>query len=280
MKKIIKKTIDIILNLIVKFTFKFRFFRYLIYNFVKKSINEKKTIDRNGTKLEFYIPNELIYFRISTFSSKEPETLNWIDKFKEKSVFYDIGANIGLYTCYAAKKKDCNTFAFEPSVFNLENLAKNIHLNNLSSSVKIIPLSLTSKIGIDNFNLSNMEWGGALSTFGKDYTLGGSAINKKFKYKTLALSLNDCVKIFNLPKADYVKIDVDGIEHLILEGGEEILKNAKSILVEIDDRFEEQKLKATSILKNNKFKLIEKTHSKMFENSESSHCFNQIWNKV
>ena len=33
-------------------------------------------------------------YRIKTFFSKEPETLSWIDKFKNKSVFWDIGANI------------------------------------------------------------------------------------------------------------------------------------------------------------------------------------------
>ena len=36
---------------------------------------------------------------------------------------------------------------------------------------------------------------------------------------------------------NFIKIDVDGIEHLILEGGNQILKKTKSILVEIDDSF-------------------------------------------
>ena len=42
---------------------------------------------------------------------------------------------------------------------------------------------------------------------------------------------------------DYIKIDVDGIEHLILEGGKETLKNKKikSILIEINENFEDQK---------------------------------------
>jgi hypothetical protein len=33
---------------------------------------------------------------------------------------------------------------------------------------------------------------------------------------------------------DYVKIDVDGFEHHVLEGGEKTIKNAKSVLIEIN----------------------------------------------
>ena len=36
------------------------------------------------------------------------------------------------------------------------------------------------------------------------------------------------------------QIDVDGIEHLVLEGCGNILKAVKSVLVEINDDFEEQ----------------------------------------
>ena len=39
------------------------------------------------------------------FFSKEPETLEWIDNFsKDSSIFWDIGANIGLYSIYNSIK--------------------------------------------------------------------------------------------------------------------------------------------------------------------------------
>ena len=43
-------------------------------------------------------------YRASTFESKEPETLAWIDGFKKNDSLLDIGANIGMYSLYAAKK--------------------------------------------------------------------------------------------------------------------------------------------------------------------------------
>ena len=36
------------------------------------------------------------------FSTREPETLVWIDSFAHGEVLWDIGANVGAYTLYAA----------------------------------------------------------------------------------------------------------------------------------------------------------------------------------
>ena len=96
-------------------------------------------------------PNPLNKYRIKTFSTKEPETLAWIDSFKKNSVFWDVGANIGLYSIYAAKASSCKVFAFEQSVFNLELLAKNININNLSLQIAIFPIALSNKSGINPF---------------------------------------------------------------------------------------------------------------------------------
>ena len=90
------------------------------------------SVRHQGMDLAFVIPNDISRFRVNTFSTKEPETLEWIDEVPKGSVLWDIGANIGLYTCYAAKGRECRVFAFEPSVFNLELLARNIFLNGLT----------------------------------------------------------------------------------------------------------------------------------------------------
>ena len=47
--------------------------------------------------------NEINYFRATTFETKEPETLEWIDTIPKNSVLWDIGANVGLYSLYAAR---------------------------------------------------------------------------------------------------------------------------------------------------------------------------------
>jgi hypothetical protein len=74
-------------------------------------------------------------------------------------------------------------------------------------------------------------------------------------------------------------MDVDGIEHLILQGGIEVLKNAKGILIEINDEFFEQADASSACLRRAGFRLVEKAHSEMVQNSPFSSAFNQIWKK-
>ena len=131
-------------------------------------MNQTKVIVHSGVKLIFAVPNNLSNYRADSFSTKEPETLEWIDSIPDGSVVWDIGANVGLYSCYAAKQ-GVKVFAFEPSVFNLEILSRNIFLNNLTEQVTIVPLPLSDKLTFSTLNMTNTDWGGALSTYGKEY---------------------------------------------------------------------------------------------------------------
>tara|TARA_B110000238_G_C15903610_1_gene343142 strand:- start:6 stop:683 length:678 start_codon:yes stop_codon:yes gene_type:complete len=190
--------------------------------------------------MKFCVPNSLSSYRAKTFSSKEPETLEWIESFNEGSIFWDIGANIGLYSIYAAKYNNVQVYAFEPSVFNLEFLAKNIYKNALSEKVKIFPLALSNHPGFNLFKMNDPLWGGALSTFGEDYDQNGENFKTTFEYTVAGMTADMAVALLSTPKPNYMKIDVDGIEHLILEGCESILKTVNSVLIEINDDFEEQ----------------------------------------
>ena len=124
----------------------------------------------NRGKVNFALqaPNELTLYRAKTFSTKEPETLNWIDNFGGEGPFYDIGANIGIYSLYHAKLYDTPVYAFEPSYFNLVNLAKNINLNNLTDRIIIISNPLFDSNVMANFNMESIEEGSAHSTFSKE----------------------------------------------------------------------------------------------------------------
>ena len=65
--------------------------------------------------------------------------------------------------------------------------------------------------------MSNIDIGGALSTFKEDYSM----MEIKFKlYLSLGsgTTIDKFIEEYSLPYPDYLKIDVDGIEHLILQG--------------------------------------------------------------
>lgn len=235
-------------------------------------INKKQRIKHNGIDMTFFVPNPLIRYRVRTFATKEPETLDWIDSFDGNAILWDIGANIGLYSTYAAKKKNARVFAFEPSVFNLEFLAKNIHANRLQEKVVIFPLALSNNTNFNLFKINNPVWGGALSAFGVDFDQYGENFNASFEYSILGLSADNAIGAFNILSPDYIKIDVDGIEHLILEGASNILKTVKSVLVEIDESFIEQSKQSKKYLLDAGLKLSEK-HI-LLENSSQ---YNQLW---
>ena len=92
--------------------------------------------------------------------------------------------------------------------------------------------------------------------------------------------MNDVKKLLKISQPDYIKIDVDGIEHLILKGGENVLSNTKEILIEINDKFEQQKNDCFNYLKKSGFGLKEKRQSDLFKDTDFSSSYNQIWIKL
>ena len=114
----------------------------------ERSYKSIKILDK---EIKFFVPNQLLEWRVDTYFSKEPETLEWIDSFQEKEnlIFWDIGANIGLYSIYnSLKHPKSTTIAFEPSSSNLRVLTRNISINNLEKNIKVVPIPLTNKENI------------------------------------------------------------------------------------------------------------------------------------
>ena len=79
-------------------------FLLIFKEFIESDLYTAKTI--LNKKIIFFIPTLITKWRVDSFFFKEPETLQWIDSFtnKNKIIFWDIGANIGLYSMYAAVK--------------------------------------------------------------------------------------------------------------------------------------------------------------------------------
>jgi len=231
--------------------------------------------------LTIFVPSEVCKMRADTFSTKEPEILDWIDKFGDNSgCFWDVGANIGLYSIYYAKNHGGKVVAFEPSVFNLSELVKNIKINSVSSLVTIIPNPLSSKTGIENFLLSGTDEGSAANAFGVDYGQDGGKLAAVSSYPVLGFSGSDFFSMGLVKQPpSVIKIDVDGIEHLILQGMEDVLSHpsCKSIFIEVNSEFYEQADLVSKYLIGSGFELASKEKSMLMKNSPSH---NEIWHKL
>lgn len=237
-------------------------------------------VSHGGVHLTFAAPNELNRWRINTFETKEPETLDWLDGVPRGAVLWDVGANVGLYSCYAAAR-GCRVFAFEPSVFNLELLAQNVHLNALTERVVIIPLPLSDELKLSSMQLTSVDWGGALSTFGEDFGWDGEAIRQVFEFRTVGVSMTHAAQALAIPTPDYIKLDVDGLEHFILRGGTEVLARADSVLLEVNDDFVEQAEQCDRLLRRSGLVRQAKIHSELVATSASAfaNTFNQVWTR-
>jgi FkbM family methyltransferase len=255
---------------------------------IDKIDSEYRVIDVqivSGSKVQMKIftPNKMCLYRHNTFFVKEPEMLEWINEYGGDGAFYDIGANIGLYSIYYAKLMKGSVYSFEPSVFNLKQLAKNVDGNGLSDKIHIISNPLSDQVGFAKFINSNTSEGGAFSTFGVEYGFDGTRIETMYEYSLLGMSLDkmlDMGMLLEIPSM--IKIDVDGIEHLILSGGEKLLRNEllKSIYIEVNENFVEQYDEINRCLTSAGFTLKEKRRSEYLSKSAAKDfqkMSNQIW---
>ena len=230
--------------------------------------------------MTFYTPNAMCRYRTDTFSTKEPETLEWIDRFGGEGAFYDIGANVGLYSIYYAKSHGGTVYAFEPSVLNLGLLAKNISINDLSDRVVIVPNPLTSENQVAPFHLSMLDEGGSMSTFGVETGHDGAGLQTQLSYGTTGMALDFMVEQGLIPQPPtMIKIDVDGIEHLILRGAEKVLAlpGLQTVLIEVNDEFKVLATEVEKHLQRAGFTLVERRHSDMFTGGIFASTFNQVW---
>ena len=174
MIKLFSKILFQILNLFEYILFKLTKKKYLGYLYDQIRKNSYTKLKINNKMINFFTPNEIIQYRIETYFSKEPETLEWIDNFieKENLIFWDIGANIGLYSIYAATKHNkLKAFAFEPSTNNLAILTRNIHINDLSESITVNQFPLTNKNNVFMMMRENeFNEGGGFHMYGKKTT--------------------------------------------------------------------------------------------------------------
>ena len=257
------------------------FFNDFLQDSAYKSIN---ILDK---EIRFFVPNQLINWRVETFFTKEPETLEWINNFekKENLVFWDIGANVGLYSIYnSLKNPKSTTIAFEPSSSNLRVLTRNISINNLEKNIKVVSMPLTNKKNIfQEMKEGQFIEGGAMNSFGENFDFEGKEFQTNMKYNLLGTTMNYFIENSILEIPDYIKIDVDGIEHLILKGGDKFLNNlkVKSLLIEINENFKEQYEQVLDLMEKNKFRILYKKFNSDFqlEGSKFNKTFNYVFIK-
>ncbi len=226
----------------------------------------------------FFSYGETTEFRVRTLMTKEPETINWINSFESGSVFWDIGANVGIYSLYASFVNDVSVTSFEPSSASYFVLNKNIFLNN-KNNIKAYNIAFSDKVKIDTLHMASTNAGDADCAFATTKSYYGNELDVIYKHSCIGFSIDDFINMFDVPIPNYIKIDVDGIELLILKGASSTLHNkaVKSLLVEVNEDKSDMVGSICQFLKDYGFNKIIKRHAPDYDNAYYKPSFNYIF---
>lgn len=142
---------------------------------------------------------------------------------KKNSIVIDAGANIGMFTSFAACYREAEVHAFEPVEFIVEILKRNIDLNNCHDRVSVNKLlGLSEKKGTAEIALSTNNIGGNTIITEMQKELG---LLKKEGIRLT--SIDSYVQEHQLKHVDFIKADIEGSERDMLVGAIQTLKEFK-----------------------------------------------------
>lgn len=183
--------------------------------------------------ITFMTPNQHCLWRVASLDTKEPDTIAWLSKMKPGEVLYDVGANMGQYALIAAKR-GLTVHAFEPESQNFALLMRNIIINDLGDRITAWPLCLSDDMQLDTFHVQSLQAGGSCSSFGEEVNFHLQPKKYPVHQGSISIRLDAFADSHEPPT--HVKIDVDGLEHLVVAGMTGILPTVKSVLIEINTK--------------------------------------------
>lgn len=208
-------------------------------------------VSARGRTLHMSATTPLLLARARNLLTKELDTIAWIDGFPADTVFWDVGANVGAFSLYAALQHDTTVLAFEPGAANYDVLCRNIRLNGLSNA-RAYCIAFSRETGLGVLNMTSDRTGAALNQFGDEGDTSPYAARSAGNavQGMIGMSIDDFVARFDPPFPGYLKIDVDGIERPILRGATRMLRDLrlKSLLVELSVEDEAERSEVISLL--------------------------------
>ena len=189
--------------------------------------------------LRFHTPNSACLWRVQTLLTKEPDTIAWIDAMPPTATLFDVGANMGQYSLYAASR-GLTVHAFEPDSQNFALLCRNLAINgDIGKRVTAWPIALTDRVGLGKFHAVALQYGSSCHSFGTQSGFNGEPKQFAFSHGGYSATL-DSVCFDQRTSPHYIKIDVDGLEPAVIRGAINRLSGASgsvppaSVLIELN----------------------------------------------
>tara|TARA_B100000287_G_scaffold275310_1_gene259329 strand:+ start:51 stop:794 length:744 start_codon:yes stop_codon:yes gene_type:complete len=220
--------------------------------------NDIESLSYHNKEIKFYTPTKRTAGRVKKIFRKEPITITWMDNMKPGEVVIDIGANVGMYSLMSSVGRDTKVYAFEPEAGNYNLLCHNIKLNNVADKVTAF---CAGNLDYDGFSVLNIAEkrdkgpGGSCHTVDEEVNFDLSPMNVTFKQGINTVMLDTFCKQMNIIP-DHIKMDVDGLEHRVINGALESIEKSKTVIIELNTNLKEHN-DAISKMKSLGFKLDE-----------------------
>jgi len=200
-------------------------------DFTQKMIDSTLSVRTPKGMLSFVLLGKTSAGRAMTVLTKQPATIAWIDSFEPGSIFWDIGASVGVFSLYAALATDTRVVAFEPAAVNYYLLSANCEVNKLQERVDCLLVGLGSHRSIAKLEVSQFRPARSFSFRGKRSEPYDS------RQAAVVLSVDELVEDYGLPCPNYVKIDAPGASEGIIAGAARTFRRSdvRQIHLEVRD---------------------------------------------
>jgi FkbM family methyltransferase len=203
----------------------------------------------DGKTIVYATPNRTTRSRVETLFTKEPVTIEWLATLAADDVLVDVGANVGMYSIWAAKVHGARVWAFEPESQNYALLNRNIAKNGLDGRVKAYCLALSDRAGCAELYLSAFMAGTSVHSYGEKVDFKLEPMQPAHTQGCVSETLDALVASGAVPQPTHIKIDVDGIEHKIVAGAQAVLRDRRlrSMLIEVNQNLEPHRAMVRSL---------------------------------
>lgn len=186
------------------------------------------TVEAAEKEIKFSTPNLSSRWELNFVKNAEKDVFEkMLSEMDEEDTFYDIGANIGFYTCFFSEKAS-KSYSFEPNKHAAQILRENIEENSLEN-VEVIEAAASDR----NTSIK-------LSKAPGTSVFGTAQIKDSEEGEIEARKVDGLFEEGKVELPDMVKIDVEGHEIEVLKGMEEVIEKASPVIyVESHENHEE-----------------------------------------
>lgn len=150
---------------------------------------------------------------------------------KHDIVVYDIGANRGDFASFLTKLPTLEAvYCFEPIPDVFQEL---LYKTQTSKNIRCFQVALGDQCGMKRMYVNDFSPSSSMLPIDPIHIEEFPHTEKSHEVEVRMMTLEEAVREFRLLPPDFIKIDVQGFEDRVINGGREIIKRAKFCMLEL-----------------------------------------------